>query len=263
MATQRKQRSHWYLHFTLFMWHYSTKTSNSEIPVLQMTCRACNIIQPSNFALYLSTERNYISLHMLWFIALCFVCAQRFLLRPLNHIATDGLQLALETHKKSFVKNKVNWQKIFWIQVSHTTKQITWWNKIQWESSCNLNCGETPHQFIMSTGLLFILKLRTRHCPSSPTALCYNPHDCLQAYSIQLTVFSNNYPASARKCNELFGEKSEPLTEFPFITQGVQLLPTPNPRGWILSRSLHSGLNPQKAWRNWNKWPRKMCEPKN
>lgn len=112
-ATQRKQRSHWYLYFTLFMWHYFKKASNSEIPVLQMTCRACNIIQLSNFALYLSTERNYISLHMLWFIALCFVCAQRFLLRPLNHIATDGLQLALETHKKSFVKNKVNWQKIF------------------------------------------------------------------------------------------------------------------------------------------------------
>lgn len=103
-----KETSHWYLYFTLFMWHYSTKASNSEIPVLQMTCRACNIIQLSNFALYLSTERNYISLHMLWFIALCFVCAQRFLLRPLNHIATDGLQLALETHKKSFVKNKVN-----------------------------------------------------------------------------------------------------------------------------------------------------------
>lgn len=111
MATQRKQRSHWYLYFTLFMWHYSTKASNSEVPVLQMTCRVRNIIQLSNFALYLSTERNYISLHMLWFTAFCFVCAHRFLLRPLNHIATDGLQLAVETHKKCFVKNKANSQK--------------------------------------------------------------------------------------------------------------------------------------------------------
>lgn len=39
--------------------------SNSEIPVLPMTCRVCNIIQLSNFALYLSTERNYISMNML------------------------------------------------------------------------------------------------------------------------------------------------------------------------------------------------------
>lgn len=150
---------------------------------------------------------------------------------------------------------------IFKSKFSHTTKQITWWNKIQWESSCNLNHGETPHQFIMSTGLSFTLKFRTRHCPSSPTALCYYPHDCLQAYSTQLTVFSNKYLAFARKCNELFADKSEPLTKFPFIAQGVQLLPTPNPRGWILSWSLHSGLNPQKAWRDSNGWPRKMCVP--
>lgn len=117
MATQRKQRSQWYLYFTLFMWRYFTKVSNSEIPVLQMTCRVCNIIQLSNFALYLSTERNYFSLHMLWFIGLCFVCAHRFLLRPLNHIATDGLQLALETHKKALLKIKLTDKRHLWIQV--------------------------------------------------------------------------------------------------------------------------------------------------
>lgn len=113
----------------------------------------------------------------------------------------------------------------------------------------------------MSMGLSFILKLRTRLCPSAPSVLCYYPHDCLQAYSIQLTGFRNKSLAFARKCNEPSGEKSEPLTEFPSITQGIQAPSHPSPRGWILSRSLHSGLNPQKARRDSNGWPRKNRVP--
>lgn len=40
-----------------------------------------------------------------------------------------------------------------------------------------------------------------------------------------------------------------------------RLLPTPDPRGRILLQSLHAGLNPQKARRDSNGWPQKICVP--
>lgn len=82
----------------------------------------------------------------------------------------------------------------------------------------------------MSAGLSLILKLSTRHCPSAPSVLCYQLRDCLQAYEIQLTVFRNKYLAFARKCNELLGENSEPLTEFLFIAQVAQAPSHPQPQ---------------------------------
>lgn len=105
----------------------------------------------------------------------------------------------------------------------------------------------------MSTGLSFILKLRTRHCPSTLPVLCYYPHHCLQAYSIQLTIFRNKYLAFARKCNELFGEKSEPLTEFPFIAQGVQAPSHPQPQrvDFVTVTSLRAELSESQKRLKW------------
>lgn len=99
-------------------------------------------------------------------------------------------------------------------------------------------------------GLSFILKLRTKHCASAPPVPCYYSHNCLQAYSIQLTGFRNKSLAFARKCIEHFGEKSEPLIEFPSPAQGNQAPSHPQPQGmdFVTVTSLRAEPSESQKW---------------
>lgn len=101
----------------------------------------------------------------------------------------------------------------------------------------------------MSTGLSLVLKLRTRHCPSAPPVLCYSPRDCLQAHSIQLTVFRNKYLALARKCNNSL-ERNRNLS---LNSLSMHKGPAAPEDGRTLSWSLHSESQKRLQWTAYKK----------
>lgn len=59
------------------MRHYFTKVDKAEIPLLWMTCREPNIIQLSNFAVYLSIERELrFCVHAVIYSVLFCLCSE-------------------------------------------------------------------------------------------------------------------------------------------------------------------------------------------